>query len=334
MKLLAVILNYKTPEMTLDSLRALMPELATFPDARVTIVDNNSQDGSFEVLQEAIAESEWADRVEVVASDYNGGFAYENNFAAAPALASDDKPDYIYLLNSDAFPDKNCVPALVDFLDANPKAGIAGSYVHGPEPVPHTTAFRFPSFLSEFESTLCLGLVSKLLRRWIVPLPMPTETRQVDWLAGASMLIRREVMEDIGLMDEFFFLYFEETDYCLRARRANWLTYYVVESSVTHIGSVSTGMKNKAKPTPTYWYASRRHYFLKNHGFVYLWTANLLYVLGASLCRLRFRIMNREGKHPDRHLRDFIRFNFRLGAFPDGRPARPDRPPQSSPRAN
>ncbi len=324
MKLLAIILNYKTPTMTMDALRALMLELAAYPDARVKIVDNDSQDGSFETLREAVAESAWSDRVDVVASEYNGGFAYGNNFATAPALASDDKPDYVYLLNSDAFPDENCITSLVDFLDTNPEAGIAGSYVHGPEPVPHETAFRFPSIFSEFESTLNLGLISKLLNRWIVALPMPTETRPVDWLAGASMLIRREVIEEIGLMDQTFFLYFEETDYCLRARRANWLTYYVIESSVTHIGSASTGMKNTSKPTPTYWYASRRHYFLKNYGLAYLWAANLLYVLGATICRLRFRLINRPGKHPNRHLRDFIRFNFRLNSFPSGRPTPPE----------
>lgn len=323
MKLLAIILNYKTPAMTLDSLHALMRELTHYPDARVTIVDNDSRDGSLDVLRRAVADSEWADRVDVAPSEYNGGFAYGNNFAAAPALALEEKPDYIYLLNSDAFPDENCVTALVDFLDAHPEAGIAGSYVHGPEPVPHETAFRFPSIFSEFESTISIGLVSKLFRKWIVALPRPTATRQVDWLAGASMLIRREVMEEIGLMDETFFLYFEETDYCLRARRANWPTFYVVESSVTHIGSVSTGMKDRSKSTPTYWYASRRHYFLKNHGFLYLWAANLAYIAGAAVCHVRFRILKRPSRYPKHHLRNFIRFNFRPSSFPTGRALSP-----------
>jgi N-acetylglucosaminyl-diphospho-decaprenol L-rhamnosyltransferase len=325
MKLLAIILNYKTADMTLESLAALMRELAPFPDARVTIVDNDSRDGSFEKLREAVARSPWSDRVEVVASDYNGGFAYGNNFALRRALAAGEQPDYFYLLNSDAFPDPGCVKALVDFLDGHPDAGIAGSYVHGPEPEPHKTAFRFPSLASELESTLGLGIVSRLLEPWIVALPLPTATRQVDWLAGASMLIRRRVVETIGLMDETYFLYFEETDYCLQARRAGFTTHYVVESSVTHIGSVSTGYKDKSRPTPTYWYFSRRHYFLKNHGRLALWIANLLYVVGGGLCRLRARLLGRRSKDPERHLRDFIRFNFRLGAFPDGRPT-PHRP--------
>jgi len=320
MKLLAIILNYKTAAMTLESLAALMRELATLPDARVTIVDNDSQDGSFERLARAVADSPWSDRVEVVASDYNGGFAYGNNFAIRRALAAGQAPDYFYLLNSDAFPDPGCVRALVDFLDAHPAAGIAGSYVHGPEPEPHKTAFRFPSVASELESTLGVGFVSRLLEPWIVALPLPTATRQVDWLAGASMLIRRAVVESIGLMDEAYFLYFEETDYCLQARRAGFTTHYVVESSVTHIGSASTGYKDKSRPTPTYWYASRRYYFLKNHGRAALWAANAVYLLGGLLCRLRGRVGGRRSQDPARHLRDFARFNLRLGAHPDGRP--------------
>lgn len=325
MKLLAIILNYKTADMTLESLAALMRELAPFPDARVTIVDNDSRDGSFEKLREAVARRPDADRIEVVASEYNGGFAYGNNFAIRRALAAGQRPDYFYLLNSDAFPDPGCVKSLVDFLDRHSEAGIAGSYVHGPEPEPHKTAFRFPSLASELESTLGVGLVSRLLEPWIVALPFPTQTRQVDWLAGASMLIRRKVVETIGLMDETYFLYFEETDYCLQARRAGFTTHYVVESSVTHIGSVSTGYKDKSRPTPTYWYFSRRHYFLKNHGRLALWIANLLYVFGGGLCRLRAKLVGRRSKDPERHLRDFIRFNFRLGEFPDGRPT-PRRP--------
>lgn len=320
MKLLAIILNYKTAEMTLDSLAALMRELAPYPDARVTIVDNDSQDGSLERLVRGVSESPWADRVDVVPSDYNGGFAYGNNFAIRRALAAGERPDYVYLLNSDAFPDRGCVKGLVDFLDAHPGAGIAGSYVHGPEPVPHKTAFRFPSLASELESALGLGVVSKLLDRWIVALPLPETTQQVDWLAGASMMIRLAVIEEVGLMDETYFLYFEETDYCLQARRAGWTTHYVVESSVTHIGSVSTGYKDGSRPTPTYWYASRRYYFLKNHGRLALWTANLLYVLGGSFCRVRLRLAGRRSKDPERHLRDFVHFNFRIGSFPDGRP--------------
>jgi hypothetical protein len=325
LKLLTVILNYKTAEMTTQSIQAALRELAAYPDARVVVVDNDSQNGSFKQLCETVEERGWSDRVRVVASDYNGGFAYGNNFAIRPALEAEgaDKPDYVYLLNSDAFPDKDCISELVEFLDAHPEVGIAGSYVHGPEPVPHKTAFRFHSIPSEFECQLGLGIVTKLLKRYLVALPLPKESLQVDWLAGASMLIRREVFEDIGLMDETYFLYFEETDFCLRARRAGWATWYIVESSVTHVGSASTGLKDKSVPTPLFWFASRRHYFLKNHGRLYLWLANLAYLVGGSLRRVVWRSIGREECDATRHMRDFFKYNYSLGPVPEGHPNRP-----------
>ena len=322
MKLLTVIVNYRTADMTLRSLDALMPELAPFSDARVVIVDNDSRDGSFEKLAGAVRERGLGGRVSVVASERNGGFAYGNNFAIRPALASSDPPDYVYLLNSDAFPEPGAVRKLVDFLETNSAAGIAGSFIHGTDGDYHQTAFRFPTIASEFESTLGFGPVSRLLDRFIVALPRPEHTLQVDWLAGASMLIRRQVFESIGLFDETFFLYYEETDFCRRARLAGWRTYYVTDSSVAHIGSASTGMKDKSKRTPAYWFDSRRHYFRKNHGPAYLAATNVAYVVGNTLRRVRWRIQRRQEIDAHGHLTDFIRHNFarsRAGSPPPPR---------------
>lgn len=325
MKILVVIVNYRTAEMTLDAVAAALRELRPWPDARIRVVDNDSGDGSLDRLREGVAAKDWSDRVEVVGSDWNGGFAYGCNFAIRPALEAEDPPDYVYLLNSDAFPDPGAIERLVDYLDAHPDFGIAGSYIHGtggPDDT-HHTAFRFPSVASELESTLGVGLVSRLLERWIVSPELPTETSRVDWLAGASMLIRRAVFEDIGLLDDGYFLYFEETDFCLRAARAGWPTAYVPDSSVTHVGSVSTGYQDLSRPTATWWYASRRRYFLKNHGRATLWAANLAYIVGGLLRRLRYAVIRRPNLEPRGHMRGFLRFNLRLREPQDGRPTRP-----------
>ena len=326
MKLLVVIINYKTAEMTLDAVASALAELRGFPGATIALVDNDSRDGSLEKLKEGVAQSGWGARVQVMGTPYNGGFAYGCNFAIRPALASQDPPDYVYLLNSDAFPESGAIDRLVDYLDQHPEFGIAGSYIHGTDPreEPHTTAFRFPSVQSELEAAIGIGLVSRLLARWIVAPPLPTQTTRVDWLAGASMLIRREVFDAIGFMDDGYFLYFEETDFCLRAARAGFPTVYVVESRVAHIGSVSTGFQDLSRPTPTYWYASRRRYFLKNHGRATLWAANAVYIVGGLIRRARSWVLNRPSHEPRRHMRDFLRFNLRLGEAPDGRPSRPE----------
>src|SRR5690606_31205032 len=102
----------------------------------------------------------------------------------------------------------------VTYLDSHPEVGFAGSHIHGEDGAPHTTAFRFPSIASEFEGAAKTGPVSKLLKNAIVAPPLPTQTTRVDWLAGASVLMRQKVLDRIGLFDETFFLYFEETDLC------------------------------------------------------------------------------------------------------------------------
>ena len=312
LKLLVVIVNYRTAEMTLDAAGTALTELRSYPDARITIVDNASGDGSADRIESVIEAKTWGDRVSLIRSSRNGGFASGCNQAIRPALAGDDTPDYVYLLNSDAFPDAGAIDRLVEYLDTHADAGLAGSYIHGTDAArtPHRTAFRFPSLLGEIEGALGIGAVTRLLERWVIAPALPEETTPVDWLAGASMLIRREVFDSIGLMDERYFLYFEETDFCLRAARNGWPTAYVVESSVAHAGGASTGMQDISSPTPTYWYASRHRYFTKNHGRAALWAANLIYIVCGTIRRARTTLMQRPSHEPRGHMRGFLRYNL------------------------
>lgn len=311
MKLQVVVLNFRTAPMTLEAVAAAHRAIARIPSARIDVVDNASGDDSLVVLERGVREAGYTpERVQVIASPHNGGFGAGNNFAIRRALASDDPPDFVYILNSDAFPADDAIEVLLAFLEGHPEVGLAGSYIHGTDGVPHETAFRFPSVWSELESGLALGVVSKLLAQKKVPIiPMPSETRRVDWLAGASVMIRRKVLEDIGLFDETFFLYFEETDLCRRAHLAGWPTWYVVESKVAHVGSASTGMK-KWKRIPGYWLDSRAHYFRKNHGDAYLAATNVAFALANGTFRVRRKIQGKADPHPPGFYRDFVRYAF------------------------
>lgn len=311
MKLQVVVLNYRTPAMTLEAVAAAHRALARIPSARIDVVDNDSRDGSVAALAEGLrAAGHSPARVRLLASPTNGGFGAGNNFAIRDALSSSDPPDFVYILNSDAFPADDAIDVLLSFLEAHPDVGLAGSYIHGTDGVPHETAFRFPSFWSELESGLALGIVSRLLEDKKVPiLPRPEQTRQVDWLAGASVMIRRAVLEDVGLFDETFFLYYEETDLCRRALLAGWPTWYVVESRVAHVGSASTGMK-KWRRIPRYWLDSRAHYFRKNHGQAYLRASDVAFALGNATFRLRRRLQGKPDPHPPGFYGDFVRYNF------------------------
>ncbi|MEM9191714.1 MAG: glycosyltransferase family 2 protein [Myxococcota bacterium] len=312
MRLLAIILNYKTADMTADAVRAALRELRRFGDGgwELLVVDNDSQDGSFESLSARCEEEDWGPRVRVVRSPKNGGFGFGNNVGLRDGLGREHPPEYFYILNSDAFVDEGAIEALVTYLDEHPWVGITGSYIHGPEGDPHVTAFRFPSLQSEIESTVRIGALTSVFQDAVVPLGQIDRTQKVDWLAGASMMIRADVLREVGLFDETFFLYFEETDLCRRAALAGWPTVYVRESSVTHIGSVSTGMKDQTRRRPQYWFDSRRHYFRKNHGSRYLWATNAAQIMGFGAFRVRQLLTGTESDDPPKYLRDFLKHTF------------------------
>jgi GT2 family glycosyltransferase len=184
---------------------------------------------------------------------------------------------------------------------------MAGSRVRHEDGSLRLSAFRFPGVLSEVETGLKLGLASRLLSRWRVWAPPPQRTGPVDWVSGASVLMRTQMLEEVGLFDEGFFLYFEETDLSYRALFAGWPTYYVVEAEAEHIGQVSTQFKDHERPRPGYWFDSRRYYLKKNHGPLKLWAANGAFVGASALYQLRRRLQRKPDQDPPELLRDFVR---------------------------
>jgi len=322
-RVLTVILNWRTPDMTLRAVQAARLAMEGL-DGTITVVDNASGDGSEDALRTGTRDM--AD-VRVIQSGRNGGYGAGNNAGIRAGLPGGQRPDYIYILNSDAFPAPDAIRALVSHLETHPKTGFVGSHMHGPEGDPHRTAFRFPSIAGEFEAQVRFGPVSRLLRNWIVAQPLPTVSTRVDWLAGASLMMRMDVLDRIGLFDETFFLYFEETELCRRAAAAGWPIDYVVTSRVAHIGSVSTGMK-ECRRMPAYWFDSRWHYFTKVHGRAYAIAATLAALSGGALWRLRLLVQQRDRGDPPHFLRDMARHHLRAILSPKtpakaGQPTRP-----------
>ena len=130
------------------------------------------------------------------------------------------------------------------------------------------------------------------------------------WVApGASMIVRRSVFESIGLIDDKYFMYFEEVDFCLAAKRAGWSCWYVPASRVIHlVGAVSQMSDNRKhrKRRPAYWFDSRRRYFVKNHGRVYAALADLSFLIGFALWRMRRFVQRKDDPDPPKLLRDSI----------------------------
>jgi GT2 family glycosyltransferase len=309
MKVASVTVNWKTPKLACRAVEAALEDLRPL-GGKAIVVDNASGDDSMAILREAAQERGWGEDVVLLESPRNGGFGAGNNLALRHAMAWSDRPQYFYLLNPDAKPDPGCIQTLVEFMDAHPQVGMAGSRVRHEDGSLRLSAFRFPSVLSELESGLKLGLASKLLERWRVWAPPPKKTGPVDWVSGASVLIRTQALDEVGLFDEEFFLYYEETDLAYRALFAGWPTYYVVEAEAEHIGQVSTQFKNHDRPRPGYWFDSRKYYLRKNHGPITLWAANTAFAGATALYQLRRRLQGKPDEDPPGLLQDFWTHNF------------------------
>jgi GT2 family glycosyltransferase len=316
-----VIVTYKSAQLTIACLRSLESERATSGmNIRAIAVDNAS--GDLPAIQQAVDQNGWSSWVTAVAAPMNGGFAYGNNLGVQRAYAA-GVPDYIYLLNPDTEVRPGATSALVRFLEAHPDVGIAGSsfeYLDGRDwPI----AFRFPSVWSELSEGLQIGLIARLLRKWTVARRMTKVTQPTDWICGASMMIRPAVFTAIGGFDENYFLYFEETDFCYRACKAGFSTWYVPESRVMHIMGQSTRITDEQlalQRYPAYWFESRRRYFAVTFGVGRAMLIDIVALLAGPLGALKCRLQRRP--RVPHYLRDLFRHSIlwpRNRQFPEVR---------------
>jgi N-acetylglucosaminyl-diphospho-decaprenol L-rhamnosyltransferase len=313
-KLFVAIVNYRVAPLVVDCLQSITQELAGVPGTRVAVCENGSGDDSAEAIKKAIDDNSWHGWCSLLISRINFGFTGGNNVLIRPALQAANPPDYVLLLNPDTVVRPNALRALIDFMDQNPKVGIAGSRLEDPDGTPQRSAFRFQSPLSELEANLKLGLVSRLLKEWIVAPPVADYPFETDWVPGASMIVRSEVFNDVGLLDEGFFTYFDDIDFCFNARKHGWSTWYVPSSRIVHLVGQSTGVNKKPKRLPPYLFEARRRYFLKNYSPLYAATVDACGIFGLLLWRLRVVLTGKEDNTPPHLLRDSIHHSvFRKG---------------------
>lgn len=316
MKLLVIILNYRVTDLTIECLRSIVPEIPRVPGMKVGVCENGTGGDAEQRLREAIVGNGWAPWAELTAISPNRGFTGGNNVIIRKALASADCPEYFLLLNADTLVQPRAFESLVRFMDGNPRVGIAGSRLEWPDGKPQGSPFRFLGIASELDRGLRLGIVSKLLSPWTGRIPAPASACEVDWLGGTSMIIRRQVVDAIGPLDEGLYTYFDDVDYCLNARRAGWPTWFVPESRVFHLEGSSTGIQGRSgKRLPAYWYQARRRFYLKNHGALYTALADAAFLAGFALWRLRRRIQGKPDTDPAGMLLDSFRNSVFMTGF-------------------
>lgn len=305
----AIIVSYRTAALTLKAVEALHASFREtgLPD-RVMVIDNASGDAA--TLGPALRDGGYGDWVRLVEAPRNGGYGYGNNLAAKLALEQ-GPVRYFWLVNPDTMVDPMAATWLKRSLDADPGRGIAGSSFTNQDGSLWPIAFRFPTVLSEFTHAVSWGPMSRLLQRHVVARSMAQDAEApVDWVAGASMMIRASLMQRLGGFDERFFLYYEETDLCFRAKASGAAVVYQPSSHVMHIAGASTKLteRGRAPPRmPPYWFASRGRYYRLRYGLVGWLLVDMMTLIGLVVGGAKRRLLGRPRTAPEHFFWDLIR---------------------------
>lgn len=291
MDLAIVILNYRTPGLVADCLASIEPERDSGADFQVVVVDNCSGDDSADRIAETIRSRGWEGWARLVVSPGNDGFSAGNNVG----MRSIDAPAYL-LLNSDTLVRPGAIRRLVQELRDHPEAGLIGPRLEWPDGTGQNSAFRFPTPLSDMLRASALRALEVIFLSHVVPVPVPKGPVECGWLSFAAVVIRREVLDKIGPMDEGYFMYFEDIDFARRAARAGWKRRYCPEARVVHLRGGSSPVKSlteERKRRPEYFYAARARYYAKFYGRMGLWLSNVLWGVGWAISVVRGAISKR-----------------------------------------
>ncbi len=245
-----IVVSWNTRRLLEQCLRSVY-ETAGDLAVEVIVVDNGSSDGSVEAVRDRFPEAQ------LIVNSENVGFARANNQAMEVARGR-----YFLLLNSDAVLRPGALKALVGCLEAHPRAGIVGGRLVNPDGSFQASYMDFPTLWGEI---LLMLKLHPLFHSPYFPSRPPEKSgvvREAGWVPGACLLVRREVWEEIGGLDETYFMYSEEVDWCWRARQAGWRVYYTPEAEIVHWGGQSIGQVPLEKRAWVYrgkWLFFRRH---------------------------------------------------------------------------
>ena len=286
MDLTTIIINYNTSHLLhkcIDSLRNAALKISM----NIVIVDNSSSDESVSVLQRDFADCK------LITNDINVGFGRANN-QCIPFI----KGKYVLLLNTDAFVSEDTIKKTIQYMDDNERCGILGVRLLGRDdylqpscrffPTPLNIFLQRTGFKKFFPKTQLIDDMS-----WD-----HNSARQCDWVPGCYYLIRQEVIENVGLFDPRYFLYYEEVDHCFATNKAGWEVHYFPDTSVVHIGGESaksdSDLTSRGKQVEVLQIESELLFFRKNHGrttvfgHVLLLTLADMIVFFKNIIKLRF----------------------------------------------
>ena len=282
-RLCIILVNYKTPDLTVDCVNSIHAQLDPEKDA-IIIVDNCSGENNIEAIERGIEKNGLSGVVSIIPAPQNNGFSYGNNIGIKAMDA-----EFYLLANSDTVFRRDSVKELLYAAGKYPSA-IIGPRLEFPDGEAQVSCFNFSTPVSELINSAQTGIITNCLKKYNVPLPISSELTRPDWISFACVLIPKVILNKVGLMDEGYFMYFEDIDFCQRTRRAGFDIIYWPASHVVHLQGKSSDVNekiNKEKRLPLFYYKSRSRYFIKFFGKRGFLMANLFWISGRiiSVCK-------------------------------------------------
>jgi GT2 family glycosyltransferase len=263
-ELTVIIVSYNTKALLREALASVAQHAPRATE--VIVVDNASADGSADMVAEEFPFAT------LVRSPRNLGFAAANNVALRRA-----RGEFVMLLNPDAVLCPDTARSLMAFLRHETDVGIAGPTIFFPDGTFQSSGFPFPTVLDELRQSRSVDWLLRRCGSSPAPTAEGTTALDVDWVDGACLMIRREALDEIGLIDEQYFLYGEEVDWCYRARRAGWRVVAVRSATVKHHRGKSSG---GAGATVAYLTETRLRFFRTHHGTATALLVSVIFALG------------------------------------------------------
>lgn len=288
-----IIVNYRATDMVLNCLRSVAGEIEAAPGSYAVIMDSAPINNSTRRINDEVHRNGWEKWATVIEQKENRGYSYSNNRAIEYAKHINPSVRYFWLVNPDTVIEAGAMQALVDHLESTENAGIAGSGLNDLHGVSQRSAHRFHSPMGElFEVGFAPPVFKRFFYRYLTSPMFHNSTYQCDWVSGASLMINRTAYDDLGGLDEGYFLYFEDVDLCWRAKKKKWSVWYVHKAKVLHIEGTLPFFAKRYR-WPQHWYKSRRKFFLRAYGFGGMIAADIFRIIGFVLV--------------------FIQYSFRLG---------------------
>ncbi len=255
-----VILNFRTPDITIDCLKTLAPEAASDPGLRVILVDNASGDDSVPKIRAAIEANRWTGGwLDFRAFEKNLGFAGGNNAVLNELLARPDCPEYLLLLNSDTLVKPGCLEYCRKVMEADPKVGAMSCMLRNRDGSVQNVCRKFPSPLRESVRAFGLPWILPALFRWAdledAGWDRTAGPRDVEWIGGAFFFARAAALREAGVLDEEFFFYGEDCEWCFRLWKHGWRIRFDPGAETVHLGgasSDSTRVRNRQRELYTW----------------------------------------------------------------------------------